>query len=572
MAIISRLAVLLGLDAGEFNAGLGKAKDKVEGFSLGAKLSLGTVAAAFIAAGRNAIMFADEISDVAKANEVAVSSVLQLSQALAINGGSVDSTARIFSAFTNKVDEAVQGSGKLRKSFAELGISTKDLERLTEQQLFEKTLIGLSKIEDPVRRNALAFDLLSKAVKGVDIKGLASDYANAKDKFKDSDKTFMEVNKSIDEMKLHWMDFKVKLANDLLPFLQFLNNQLNAIAKSKQLLDSGQGMNKWASQAFQKQSLPGGSTTPDSPFGSIAPKWDAVKITEAEKLRKLGLDDEQKKAKELLKTQTEFYQKEVLISQAKMGRAQKEAELAFLGESEKKLQLDLYDIEQKRLLLIQEKKMTEKQANKWSEAEKARAQEDYKIAQSQKNFEYGWKKAATSYVDTMTNAAKQSEQMFVSITQNMESALDRFVETGKLSFKDLARSIIQDLIKIQMRAQLAGVFGKISGIFSGSYSPGYSDFANAPYPKYADGGTINGPAIVGERGPELFIPSGSGTIIPNNQLGSAMGNQPSVVYNGPYIQNMSAIDTQSAVQFLSTNKNAVWASYQSAQKSLPQSR
>ena len=30
MAIISRLAVLLGLDAGEFNANLGKAKDKVE--------------------------------------------------------------------------------------------------------------------------------------------------------------------------------------------------------------------------------------------------------------------------------------------------------------------------------------------------------------------------------------------------------------------------------------------------------------------------------------------------------------------------------------------------------------
>jgi len=151
----------------------------------------------------------------------------------------------------------------------------------------------------------------------------------------------MEVNKSIDEMKLHWMDFKVKLANDLLPFLQFLNNQLNAIAKSKELLESGQGMNKWASQAFQKQGLPGGSTSPDSPFGGIAPKWDAVKITEADKLRQLGLDEEQKKAKELLKTQTEFYEKEVLISQAKMGRAKKESELAFLGESEKKLQLDL---------------------------------------------------------------------------------------------------------------------------------------------------------------------------------------------------------------------------------------
>jgi hypothetical protein len=51
-----------------------------------------------------------------------------------------------------------------------------------------------------------------------------------------------------------------------------------------------------------------------------------------------------------------------------------------------------------------------------------------------------------------------------------------------------------------------------------------------------------------------------------------MGNQPQVVYNGPYIANMSAIDTQSGLQFLAKNKQGVWASYQSAQRSLPQSR
>ena len=94
----------------------------------------------------------------------------------------------------------------------------------------------------------------------------------------------------------------------------------------------------------------------------------------------------------------------------------------------------------------------------------------------------------------------------------------------------------------------------------------------SPYPKFADGGSISGPSIVGERGPELFVPRGSGTIIPNNQLGSAMGGQPQVVYNGPYIANMSAIDTQSAAQFLAKNKEAVWGANQSAQRSLPQSR
>jgi hypothetical protein len=78
--------------------------------------------------------------------------------------------------------------------------------------------------------------------------------------------------------------------------------------------------------------------------------------------------------------------------------------------------------------------------------------------------------------------------------------------------------------------------------------------------------------MVGERGPELFVPQTSGTIIPNHQLGSAMGNGPSIVYNGPYIANMSAIDTQSSLQFLAKNKQGVWAANQSAQRSLPQSR
>jgi hypothetical protein len=51
-----------------------------------------------------------------------------------------------------------------------------------------------------------------------------------------------------------------------------------------------------------------------------------------------------------------------------------------------------------------------------------------------------------------------------------------------------------------------------------------------------------------------------------------MGDGPQVVYNGPYIANMQAIDTQSATQFLAKNKQAVWSAHQSAQRSLPQSR
>ena len=86
----------------------------------------------------------------------------------------------------------------------------------------------------------------------------------------------------------------------------------------------------------------------------------------------------------------------------------------------------------------------------------------------------------------------------------------------------------------------------------------------------AEGGPVaaNNPYVVGEAGPELFVPRSAGTIVPNNQL-ATMGSAPTINYNGPFIQNMQAIDTQSAIQFLAKNKQAVFAANLSAQRSLP---
>lgn len=579
MAIISRLAVLLGLDAGEFNQGLGKAKTQVEGFSAASKVSLAAVGTAFAALATDAIKFADEVNDVAKANEVAVESVLQLSQALAINGGNATDTAKIFATFTNKIDESVQGSDKLRKSFQDLGVTTKDLANLTEQELFEKALKGLSAIEDPIRRNALAFDILGKSVKGVDIKSLYEDYEKAKGSFEGSNETYKRVGESLDKLSIIWLHFKDNLAKAVLPVLEAI---IFALEKIHQL-------NKFLDPYFEKadkffgmgpKGAEGSSSyKPVDYTGPVGPNFSA-QASKASAQRKLELTDAQKAAKKLLETQTQYYEKEVAISKAKAGRLVKENELAFLGENERKRQLGIYDVEEKLKQLAIEKKMTKQQIDAYGDVEKARVEQEYKIAESQRTFEYGWKKAYASYVDDATNAARMGQEAFVSVTQNMESALDNFVKTGKLNFADLARSIISDLIKIQLKAQATKLFGGfdlgglLGGIFKGgsSYSPGYSTLAAAPYPKFAAGGGISGPSIVGENGPELFIPKGAGTIIPNNQMGSAMGGGAQVVYNGPYIANMNAIDTQSATQFLAKNKTAVWSANQSAQRSLPQSR
>lgn len=173
---------------------------------------------------------------------------------------------------------------------------------------------------------------------------------------------------------------------------------------------------------------------------------------------------------------------------------------------------------------------------------------------------------------TMNESAKRTQQVFDSVFGNLSSAIDNFVKTGKLSMKDLARSVIQDLIAIQMKAAALSFLG---GLFRASnpMTMTQSDFVAASGGRmFADGGDppVGQISLVGERGPELFVPKTAGTIIPNNQI-SNMGGQ-TINYNGPIIQNMSAIDTQSAIQFLAKNKQAVWSANQSAQRSMPVSR
>jgi phage-related minor tail protein len=71
-------------------------------------------------------------------------------------------------------------------------------------------------------------------------------------------------------------------------------------------------------------------------------------------------------------------------------------------------------------------------------------------------------------------------------------------------------------------------------LFPGSSAGVKSDSVNqfnASVLKYrAEGGPVSAgsPYIVGERGPELFVPGRSGTIVPNNKMG---GDNMSVVVN-----------------------------------------
>lgn len=188
---------------------------------------------------------------------------------------------------------------------------------------------------------------------------------------------------------------------------------------------------------------------------------------------------------------------------------------------------------------------------------------------AQRTFSYGWTKAFNDYKDAATNAANQGSQAFTTFSKNMENAIDQFVATGKISFSSLVESIIKDLLKVELKKQALDIMGAASGGGLGTVFSSVTKMLG-----FADGGDppVGVPSMVGERGPEVFVPKTAGTIIPNSAFASMGGSGQTVNYNGPFIQNMSAIDTQSGLQFLAKNKNSVWSAYQSANRSIPMSR
>ena len=196
----------------------------------------------------------------------------------------------------------------------------------------------------------------------------------------------------------------------------------------------------------------------------------------------------------------------------------------------------------------------------------------------QKRFADGWDKAFREYANAAENYGKLGADMFASFTNSMSQAIDTFVKTGKLNFKDFAKSIIQDIIAMYLKFQAMQLIMGAMRFFGGGASfnqpPTSAQFLMSGVQPKAVGGSVSmgSPYLVGENGAELFVPSRSGSIVPNGQLSSAMSSQPQVVYNAPVIQNMSAIDTQSAMQFLASNKQGIWAAYQSANRSVPISR
>lgn len=128
----------------------------------------------------------------------------------------------------------------------------------------------------------------------------------------------------------------------------------------------------------------------------------------------------------------------------------------------------------------------------------------------------------------------------------ISGATAELATTGKFNFQQFAQQIIASMIKIGIQALITD---RLLKMFMNLFNPGIGALnASAPgLPQRASGGPVSSGStyLVGEEGPELFIPGSSGSIVPNKSLGGHSINT-SIVVNVPIKGGGNGIDAASA--------------------------
>ena len=139
--------------------------------------------------------------------------------------------------------------------------------------------------------------------------------------------------------------------------------------------------------------------------------------------------------------------------------------------------------------------------------------------------------AFTTWRDTIPDLDVSIKALTTQGLNGLTDALTAGV-TGAANFADamkaMAKSVIDSLIKMLIQKYIVdAAFGFITNRIGASTSNivGHADFVGPTMPKRAIGGSVQAgkPYMVGERGQEMFVPNQSGSIVPNNKLGSSGG-------------------------------------------------
>lgn len=182
----------------------------------------------------------------------------------------------------------------------------------------------------------------------------------------------------------------------------------------------------------------------------------------------------------------------------------------------------------------------------------------------------GFGQMAGTITNTMTDVVMGTKNGFEALGDIVKQTVRMIVQTLIQNFivSPLIRNIQSAIMGIGGGGGgfFGSLLGGLGGLGASTLIPGFGLLAGAGMllgGLFADGGNTaragQKPILVGERGPELFLPGRAGTVVSNEELNS-IGGQGDL--NVSFTIN--AIDTQTGVEFLLENKRVITGVIQEA--------
>jgi lambda family phage tail tape measure protein len=278
---------------------------------------------------------------------------------------------------------------------------------------------------------------------------------------------------------------------------------------------------------------------------------------------------ERERIEDIIRTSKARVQEEEAVNEVLNRRNQFTNDNLAATDKEQERAQRLFDIEEERLKVLRqirqvkdlpetERLQREQEVNAIYDErlEQTRRQNEQDVKNS-RDFSKGWAKAYNTYVESARENFETAGRIFGKITQGMEDAVVEFSRTGKFEFKDFLNTILEELLRSQVRQLIAQVLGG-----GGGTGGGFKSLTNLL--GFANGGIIptNGPVIVGERGPELLVGASGNRVIPNNALSSG----------GSVTYNISAVDARSFKELVASDPSFIYAVTEQGRKTVPYSR
>lgn len=249
----------------------------------------------------------------------------------------------------------------------------------------------------------------------------------------------------------------------------------------------------------------------------------------------------------------EVFQQRMSLEVAGVGMSDRQREVAeqelSIRQEYAQKRLDLERSQQVASTAL-EQSQYEERLRLLSESENAKLEMVTQSATARSHAEGEWQNGAIrslkNYEEEVSRVSSSVEDLFTNAFGGMEDALTSFVKTGKLSFGDLANSIIEDMIRIMIQQAVMGPLagfmgGGIASLFGGGRATGGPVEAGKMYEVNETGM----PELLNIGGKQLLMMAGdSGVVTPLRASSGGMGqlSMPAIMADG--VQGGNAVSVE----------------------------